>query len=66
MCTSCFASSSYINPDLLQDKKIQRDLMSTWPLAARPLESRWFGVEELPEAHLSFDVCFFPGEHEIQ
>ena len=50
MCTSCFASSSYINPDLFQDKKIQRDLMSTWPLAAKPLESRWFGVEELPEA----------------
>lgn len=50
MCTSCFASSSFINPDLLQDKKIQRDLMSTWPLAAKPLESRWFGVEELPEA----------------
>lgn len=46
----------YINPDLFQDKKIQRDLMSTWPLAAKPLESRWFGAEELPEAHLSFDV----------
>eukprot|EP00434_Breviolum_minutum_P039713 symbB.v1.2.035273.t1/scaffold4709.1/size36042/2 len=26
--------------------------MSTWPLAAKPLESRWFGVEELPEALL--------------
>ena len=39
--------------------------MSTWPLAAKPLESRWFGVEELPEAEVGRNershLCFFLG-----
>ena len=32
-----------------QDKKMQRERMSTWPLKAQPLPSRWFAPEEMNE-----------------